>query len=146
MKYDNGNTPHAERFCVALFGLCNSGKSSLLNAIVGQQVAIVSDIAGTTTDPISKAMELPDVGASLIIDTPGLDDNTLLGEMRVQRSREAIDRCDVAVILFSDGVSDIEKNLIEELRRRETPIIAVISKCDIKPNVQEFSHQITLTT
>lgn len=146
MKYDNGNTPHAERFCVALFGLCNSGKSSLLNAIVGQQVAIVSDIAGTTTDPISKAMELPDVGASLIIDTPGLDDNTLLGEMRVQRSREAIDRCDVAVMLFSDGVSDIEKNLIEELRRRETPIIAVISKCDIKPNVQELSHQITLTT
>ena len=138
----NTNTPNAERFCVALFGLCNSGKSSLLNAIVGQQVAIVSDIAGTTTDPVSKAMELPDVGASIIIDTAGLNDSTSLGDERTRRSREVIDRCDVGVVLFSESVSDVELNIIEELRRREIPIVAAISKCDQKGSTESLRREI----
>ena len=94
MQQDNQHTPNAERLNVALFGLCNSGKSSLLNAIVGQPVAIVSDVAGTTTDPVRKAMELPGVGASLLIDTPGLDDKGELGVARVKRSADVIDRVD----------------------------------------------------
>lgn len=140
----NQTTPNAERFCVALFGLCNSGKSSLLNAIVGQSVAIVSDVAGTTTDPVSKAMELPDVGASLIIDTPGLDDETILGEERTKRSLAVLDRCDVAVVLFAEGVSDVEQRLVEELRRREIPIVAAISKCDLKPDASQLIKQIAI--
>ena len=120
------NTPNAERFCVALFGKCNSGKSSLLNAIVGQPVSIVSDVAGTTTDPVSKAMELPEVGASLLIDTPGLDDTTTLGKERIERSREAIAKADVAVVLFAAEPSEVEMNLIEELKGRDVPIVAII--------------------
>ena len=88
----NTNTPNAERFCVALFGLCNSGKSSLLNAIVGQQVAIVSDIAGTTTDPVSKAMELLPLGPVVITDTPGIDDEGDLGLMRVERAKQVLSK------------------------------------------------------
>ena len=146
MQHNKENTPNAERFCVALFGLCNGGKSSLLNAIIGQQVAIVSDVAGTTTDPVSKAMELPDVGASLIIDTPGLDDNTILGAERTKRSREVLDKCDVAVVLFSEKITGIERELIKELRRREIPMVAVISKCDQNPNIEELSREIALIT
>lgn len=140
------NTPNAERFCVALFGKCNSGKSSLLNAIVGQPVSIVSDVAGTTTDPVSKAMELPEVGASLLIDTPGLDDNTALGKERVQRTHEAMAKADVAVVLFAAESSEVELKLIKELKDRDIPTIAVISKCDTIEDIKGLSEQISNTT
>lgn len=142
MQQDNQHTPNAERLNVALFGLCNSGKSSLLNAIVGQPVAIVSDVAGTTTDPVRKAMELPGVGASLLIDTPGLDDKGELGAARVKRSADVIDRVDVALVVFSNDVTEVEQALVEELRKREIPIVAVVSKCDQNPQVDQLCEHI----
>lgn len=137
--------PNAERLNVALFGLCNSGKSSLLNAIVGQPVAIVSDVAGTTTDPVRKAMELPGVGASLLIDTPGLDDKGELGAARVKRSADVVDRVDVALVVFSNDVTEVEQALVEELRKREIPIVAVVSKCDQNPQVDQLCEHIEQT-
>lgn len=137
--------PNAERLNVALFGLCNSGKSSLLNAIVGQPVAIVSDVAGTTTDPVRKAMELPGVGASLLIDTPGLDDKGELGAARVKRSTDVVDRVDVALAVFSNDVTEVEQALVEELRKREIPIVAVVSKCDQNPQVDQLCEHIEQT-
>lgn len=142
MQQDNQHTPNAERLNVALFGLCNSGKSSLLNAIVGQPVAIVSDVAGTTTDPVRKAMELPGVGASLLIDTPGLDDKGELGAARVKRSADVVDRVDVALVVFSNDVTEVEQALVEELRKREIPIVAVVSKCDQNPQVDQLCEHI----
>lgn len=145
MQQDNQHTPNAERLNVALFGLCNSGKSSLLNAIVGQPVAIVSDVAGTTTDPVRKAMELPGVGASLLIDTPGLDDMGELGVARVKRSADVIDRVDVALVVFSNDVTEVEQALVEELRKRDIPIVAVVSKCDQNPQVDQLCEHIEQT-
>ena len=145
MQQDNQYTPNAERLNVALFGLCNSGKSSLLNAIVGQPVAIVSDVAGTTTDPVRKAMELPGVGASLLIDTPGLDDKGELGVARVKRSADVIDRVDVALVVFSNDVTEVEQALVEELRKRDIPIVAVVSKCDQNPQVDQLCEHIEQT-
>ena len=142
MQQDNQHTPNAERLNVALFGLCNSGKSSLLNAIVGQPVAIVSDVAGTTTDPVRKAMELPGVGASLLIDTPGLDDKGELGVARVKRSADVIDRVDVALVVFSNDVTEVEQALVEELRKRDIPIVAVVSKCDQNLQVDQLCEHI----
>lgn len=145
MQQVNQYTPNAERLNVALFGLCNSGKSSLLNAIVGQPVAIVSDVAGTTTDPVRKAMELPGVGASLLIDTPGLDDKGELGAARVKRSADVIDRVDVALVVFSNDVTEVEQALVEELRKRDIPIVAVVSKCDQNPQVDQLCEHIEQT-
>lgn len=145
MQQDNQHTPNAERLNVALFGLCNSGKSSLLNAIVGQPVAIVSDVAGTTTDPVRKAMELPGVGASLLIDTPGLDDKGELGAARVKRSADVVDRVDVALVVFSNDVTEVEQVLVEELRKRDIPIVAVVSKCDQNPQVDQLCEHIEQT-
>ena len=96
------NTPRANRLHIGLFGQRNSGKSSLLNALTGQQFALVSDIAGTTTDPVYKAMELHGVGPVVWIDTAGFDDEGQLGAMRVQKTEEALGRTDIALLLFSE--------------------------------------------
>lgn len=127
-------TPSSHRVHVAFFGRCNSGKSSLINALTGQEVAIVSDMAGTTTDSVSKPIELPEVGATILIDTPGLDDNTSLGNQRKAQSLKALDKTDIAVVLFHDDNTSIEKALISQLSARKTPIIGVISKCDTMQN------------
>ena len=97
------STPSSERVHISIFGHCNAGKSTLVNRLTGQDVAIVSPIAGTTTDPVQKPMEINGLGAAIIIDTPGLDDNTLLGGERVARSAKVLDRTDIAVILLSEG-------------------------------------------
>lgn len=127
-------TPSSHRVHIAFYGRCNSGKSSLINALTGQEVAIVSSIAGTTTDPVAKPIELPKVGATILIDTPGLDDNTLLGNQRKAQSLKAIDKTDIAVILFSDSDTSIEEDIIAQLKAREIPVIGVVSKCDIIQN------------
>ena len=126
--------PTSERIHIAFFGRCNSGKSSLINALTGQEVAIVSEIAGTTTDSVLKAIELPGVGATILIDTPGLDDNTPLGNQRKAQSLKAIDKTDIAVVLFHDDDTSVEEALITQLSARKTPIIGVISKCDTMQN------------
>ena len=121
----------SERIHIGFFGRCNSGKSSLINALTGQNVSIVSEVAGTTTDTVSKAMEMPGVGAVTLLDTPGLDDGTALGGLRVAAAWKALDKTDIAVVLYNDGADDaIEMELCEELKRRDIAVIRVLTGCD----------------
>lgn len=129
-EIQEAQTPRAERIHIGLFGRCNSGKSALMNAIIGQNVAIVSDVAGTTTDPVSKSMELPDLGAVVLVDTAGLDDVTSLGKERMSRTLKALDGVDVALLLFSDTDTSLEEEMLQKMRRRAIKVVPIISKCD----------------
>ncbi|WP_027629442.1 [FeFe] hydrogenase H-cluster maturation GTPase HydF [Ruminiclostridium cellobioparum] len=128
------STPGANRLHIALFGRRNSGKSSLINAITGQDIALVSEIAGTTTDPVYKAMELHPVGPVMFIDTAGFDDEGTLGEMRIGKTRKAVDKTDVAIVFFCGTEFSYEKEWVAELRKRKIPIIPVINKADVIVN------------
>lgn len=127
-------TPSGERVHIGIFGRRNAGKSALINALTGQSLAIVSDVAGTTTDPVSKAMELLPLGPVMITDTPGLDDVGELGEMRVEKTRAVLAKTDIAIIVIdaSRGMSAFEESLIEDVRARAVPYVVVYNKCDIK--------------
>lgn len=129
-------TPKGFRLHIGLFGRRNVGKSSLLNAMTRQNVSIVSDVAGTTTDPVEKPMELLPLGPVLFIDTAGIDDAGALGEMRVARTRQAFDRTDLGVILCAAGDwGEFEEGILGELQRREIPIVVVFNKTDLaKPS------------
>ena len=118
----------SERVHIAIFGNCNSGKSSLLNALVGQSVAVVSDVAGTTTDSVQKAVELPGVGAAVIIDTPGLDDSSTLGALRTAQSYKVLPKTDIAIVILP-----VAESFLSTLSSLEIPTIKVISKCDLSP-------------
>jgi [FeFe] hydrogenase H-cluster maturation GTPase HydF len=134
------NTPKGFRLHIGLFGRRNVGKSSLLNALTRQTVSIVSDIAGTTTDPVEKPMELLPIGAVLFIDTAGIDDVGALGEMRVQKTKQVFDRTDVGIIVTIAGEwGEFEEAILSELRERKIPVIVVFNKTDIArvDNVQE---------
>ncbi|MEE1491820.1 MAG: [FeFe] hydrogenase H-cluster maturation GTPase HydF [Massilioclostridium sp.] len=136
------NTPSANRLHIAIFGKRNSGKSSLINAITGQEIALVSDVAGTTTDPVYKAMEIHGIGPCMLIDTAGFDDTGKLGEQRVEKTRQAMDKTDVAIVLFGDCYTDYEQRWIEELNKRKIPVVAVINKGDILENIPEISQHV----
>lgn len=136
------NTPSANRLHIAIFGKRNSGKSSLINAITGQEIALVSDVAGTTTDPVYKAMEVHGIGPCMLIDTAGFDDTGKLGEQRVEKTRQAMDKTDVAIVLFGDCYTDYEQRWIEELNKRKIPVVAVINKGDILENIPEISQHV----
>lgn len=123
-------TPQSERCHVAFFGRCNSGKSSLINALTGQSVSIVSPQRGTTTDAVNKPMELPGVGAAVLIDTPGYDDDTLLGKQRMEQTLRVIERADVAVLLVDCVDCSLEKKWLEEFAIRDIPAVVVLSQCD----------------
>ncbi|MBO5245591.1 MAG: [FeFe] hydrogenase H-cluster maturation GTPase HydF [Selenomonadales bacterium] len=125
------DTPRAERLHIGLFGKRNSGKSSLVNALTGQEIALVSDVAGTTTDPVYKAMEIHGIGPCVFIDTAGFDDEGELGAMRVAKTRDALDRTDIAILVFGGGDPAMELAWAAELKKRKTPIVAVINKIDI---------------
>jgi [FeFe] hydrogenase H-cluster maturation GTPase HydF len=125
-------TPRGLRVQIGIFGRRNSGKSTFLNAVKRQDVSVVSDIAGTTTDPVEKAMEMLPVGPVLFIDTAGIDDSGALGEMRVEKTRKIFDRADVAVIITdSHSWDDFEVGLINEFRQRGVPILVVLNKTDL---------------
>ena len=124
--------PKGVRLHIGIFGRRNVGKSSLLNALTRQQVSIVSDVAGTTTDPVEKPMELLPIGPVLFIDTAGIDDSGALGDMRVARTRQVFDRTDVGVIVVEAGRwSEFEDAILDELRGRHVPVIVVFNKTDV---------------
>lgn len=127
------DTPAAERIHIGFFGLRNAGKSSLVNAVTGQSLSLVSDVAGTTTDPVKKAMELLPLGPVLIIDTPGIDDTGDLGAMRVERTREVLATVHVAVLVVdaARGISDYDRELIAELEARKLPYLIALNKSDL---------------
>lgn len=126
------NTPKGLRLQIGVFGARNAGKSSLLNRLTGQQISIVSDVAGTTTDPIEKAMELQPIGPVLLVDTAGMDDVGTLGEMRVEKSRKILERTDLALIISGNGKwENLEESLAEQFRSLKIPFIAVFNKSDL---------------
>ena len=136
------NTPTANRLHIALFGRRNSGKSSLINALTGQDTALVSDIPGTTTDPVSKAMELHGVGPCVIIDTPGFDDKGTLGEMRIERTLKAIERTDIALLLCEEDDLQEESTWMEQLKAKNIPVILIINKADIRKGASNIAAHI----
>lgn len=136
------STPSANRLHIALFGRRNSGKSSLINALTGQDTALVSDIPGTTTDPVSKAMELHGIGPCVIIDTPGFDDEGILGEMRIERTLKAIERTDIALLLCEETDLQEEAMWMEQLKAKNIPVIPILNKTDIRHDVTDILTKI----
>jgi [FeFe] hydrogenase H-cluster maturation GTPase HydF len=131
------DTPSGERIHIAFFGLRNAGKSSLVNAVTGQELSVVSDVKGTTTDPVRKAMELLPLGPVVIIDTPGLDDEGTLGELRVKRAMNVLANCDVAVLVHdaSQEISQAERDLISLFQSRNLPYIIAHNKSDLLDSI-----------
>ncbi len=126
------NAPKSLRLHIGLFGRRNAGKSSLLNAMTLQEVSIVSEVAGTTTDPVEKPMELLPLGPVLFIDTAGIDDEGALGEKRVQKTRQVLDRTDVGILVVDAGRwGDFEASMFTELRNREIPVLVAMNKSDL---------------
>ena len=136
------NTPSANRLHIALFGRRNSGKSSLINALTGQDTALVSDIPGTTTDPVSKAIELHGIGPCIIIDTPGFDDEGILGEMRIERTLKAIERTDIALLFCEENDLRIETEWKKQLEAKNIPVILILNKADIRKDTPSISDNI----
>lgn len=128
------NTPSADRLHISFFGRRNAGKSSIVNAVTGQRLAIVSDVAGTTTDPVLKAMELLPLGPVVIIDTPGIDDEGELGVMRVKRSYQMLNKTDIAVLVIdgSVGKTPEDEALLTKIRQKSIPFLVVYNKSDLK--------------
>ena len=128
-------TASADRIHIGFFGLRNAGKSSLVNAVTGQALSVVSDVAGTTTDPVKKAMELLPLGPVVIIDTPGLDDEGKLGEMRVQKAREVLATVHIAVLVVdaTRGMSELDHTLVSLFEERKLPYVIALNKCDLLP-------------
>ncbi len=127
------NTPSADRLHIAFFGKRNAGKSSVVNAVTGQELAIVSDTLGTTTDPVTKAMELLPLGPVVIIDTPGIDDEGELGRLRVRKSYQVLNKTDIAVLVVAAdiGLSHEDKELTERFKDKNIPYIIAYNKSDI---------------
>ena len=141
------DTPSGERLHIGFFGRRNSGKSSLVNAVTGQEMSLVSDTLGTTTDPVSKAMELLPLGPVMIIDTPGFDDVGALGEQRVRRTRQILNRADIAVLVIDAtvGLLDCDRQLIGLFREKKIPYIIAANKCDLLEEpalaAQKYGHK-----
>ena len=128
----SNNTPNANRAHIGFFGSTNAGKSSLVNAVTNQPLSIVSPISGTTTDPVHKTMELLPFGPVVIIDTPGFDDCSILGELRIKKTKEILAKCDLAVLVSSakDGLSDTDAHLLELFKNRGVPFVVAYNKAD----------------
>lgn len=126
-------TPTSERLHIGIFGRRNAGKSSLINALTGQAVALVSNVPGTTTDPVSKPMEMAPIGPVVFIDTAGIDDEGVLGRMRVERTRRVLRRIDVAILVLDSQAApgQPEDEVLADLRRRRIPVVAVLNKTDL---------------
>lgn len=132
------DTPRSNRLHIGIFGKRNSGKSALINALTNQQIALVSDVAGTTTDPVYKSMEIHGIGSCVFIDTAGFDDVGELGQMRVSQTKKAMEKTDIALVVFTDNEIKKELHWISQLKERKTPIIALINKADILKSADEL--------
>lgn len=143
-------TPSGERIHIGIFGRTNAGKSSIINALTNQNIAIVSSIKGTTTDPVLKAMEILPLGPVVIIDTPGLDDESELGKERIKKAYQMLAKTDIAIIAVdsSAGITETEEKLIYEIKSRFIPYITVYNKCDITPidNLKENEIAVSALT
>lgn len=136
------STPSSNRLHIGIFGRRNSGKSSLINAITNQNTALISDVAGTTTDPVYKAMEIYGIGPCMLIDTAGFDDEGELGALRVEKTRDALAKTDIAILVISGIDLAMEAEWVTELKKQGTPVIAVINKADLLDNVSELSDAV----
>lgn len=143
------STPASDRVHIGIFGRRNVGKSSLINAITNQNIAIVSDVLGTTTDPVYKAMELLPLGPVMIIDTPGLDDDGILGEMRIKKTNQVLNKTDIAIVVIDSemGKTSLETDLIEKIKAKKIPYITVFNKADSKnPSVSDDEIAVSAKT
>ena len=128
------NTPNSDRVHIGIFGRRNAGKSSIINAVTGQDLAIVSETKGTTTDPVSKAMELLPLGPVVIIDTPGLDDSGTLGEMRISKTYQVLNKTDIALLVIDSavGMTDDDKRILDRIIDKKIPYLIVYNKSDLR--------------
>lgn len=142
------STPNSDRIHIGIFGRRNAGKSSIINAITGQELAIVSDIEGTTTDPVSKAMELLPLGPVVIIDTPGLDDSGVLGEMRIKKTYQVLNKTDIALLVVdsSAGITEYDFAILEKIREKKIPCLTVFNKSDISGMSVNTENEISVST
>ena len=133
------NTPMSERVHIGFFGKRNAGKSSVMNAVTGQDLAVVSDVKGTTTDPVYKSMELLPLGPVVMMDTPGIDDEGELGSLRVKKSYQVLNKTDAAVLVIdgTEGVSSEDKALMERIRKKEIPFVVAINKIELSDPAAE---------
>ncbi|WP_405370469.1 [FeFe] hydrogenase H-cluster maturation GTPase HydF [Phocaeicola sp.] len=136
------NTPRSNRIHIGIFGKRNSGKSSLINALTGQEIAVVSDFAGTTTDPVYKAMEIHGLGACVFIDTAGLDDEGELGALRIKQTMRAMERTDIALIVCTDDQIDQELQWSKWLKEKNTPILWILNKADLHADSEQIARRI----
>ena len=129
------STPSSERVHIGFFGRRNAGKSSVVNQVTGQELSVVSDIKGTTTDPVTKAMELLPMGPVQIIDTPGIDDEGSLGELRVRKTKQILNRTDAAVLVIdcTAGITKADRQLIDIFAEKEIPYLIALNKADLLP-------------
>ena len=144
-------TVSAERLHIGFFGMRNAGKSSVVNAVTGQDLAVVSDVKGTTTDPVKKAMELLPLGPVVIIDTPGLDDEGELGLLRVKKARRTLAQTDIAILVVDAtvGLSELDQTLLQEFRDRNLPHVIVWNKADLltdRPSLDEHGIYVSAVT
>ena len=139
-------TPSGDRIHIGFFGRRNAGKSSIVNAVTGQDLAVVSDVKGTTTDPVSKAMELLPLGPVMIIDTPGFDDEGELGLLRVKKTRQVLNKTDIAVLVVdaTEGQKECDRQLIDLFRAKEINYIIVHNKCDMARAICSMSLKLKL--
>ena len=127
------NTPMADRTHIGIFGRRNAGKSSIINAVTGQDLAIVSDTKGTTTDPVLKAMEILPLGPVVLIDTPGLDDEGELGKLRIEKAYQILNKTDLALLVIdsSKGMTEEDHKILERIKEKQIPYLIVMNKCDL---------------
>ena len=131
-------TPSANRLHIGIFGKVNSGKSSFLNAFTGQEVSIVSNVAGTTTDVVTKVMEIAPLGPCVLIDTAGFDDTTVLGEVRKEKTRLAAEQCEIAILFFADfsNTNVCEEDFLEEqewfayFQKKNIPVVVIVNEIE----------------
>ena len=134
-------TPSGERIHIGFFGCRNAGKSSVVNAVTGQDLAVVSEVKGTTTDPVTKAMEILPLGPVVIIDTPGFDDEGSLGELRVKRTKKILEKTDIAVLVVdtTEGFRKVDEELTDLFRERGIPFLVALNKSDITEDSEDHN-------